>query len=77
MEKQKKKKIIAPVIIVTIMLIYYIGVGIFFAYMIGVPRPAKILALIIPALLCGVSISVLVQRIKEIKKGEDNDLSKY
>ena len=38
---------------------------------------AKITALVVPALLSGVAITVLIQRIKEIKKGEDDDLSKY
>ena len=32
---------------------------------------------VIVALLSGVAITVLIQRIKEIKKGEDDDLSKY
>jgi hypothetical protein len=37
----------------------------------------KEIALVVPALLSGVAITVLIQRIKEIKKGEDDDLSKY
>ena len=54
---------IAPVVIVALISIYYIAIGVIFAY--------------IPALLSGVAITVLIQRIKEIKKGEDDDLSKY
>ena len=57
--------------------IYYIAIGVIFAYMNGVPMLAKIIALVVPALLSGVAITVLIQRIKEIKKGEDDDLSKY
>lgn len=75
--KTKTKKMIAPIIIVTIICIYYIAIGVIFAYMNGVPMLAKIIALIVPALLTGVAITVLIQRIKEIKKGEDDDLSKY
>ena len=56
---------------------YYIAIGVIFAYMNGVPMLAKIIALVVPALLSGVAITVLIQRIKEIKKGEDDDLSKY
>ena len=59
---------IAPVVIVALISIYYIAIGVIFAYMI---------ALVVPALLSGVAITVLIQRIKEIKKGEDDDLSKY
>ena len=75
--KTKTKKMIAPVVIVAIVSIYYIGIGVFFAYMEGVPTLAKIFALVIPALLTGAAVTVLVERIKEIKKGEDDDLSKY
>ena len=75
--KTKTKKMIAPVVIVTMISIYYIAIGVIFAYMNGVPTIAKIIALVVPALLTGVAITVLVQRIKEIKKGEDDDLSKY
>lgn len=68
---------IAPVVIVALISIYYIAIGVIFAYMNGVPMLAKIIALVVPALLSGVAITVLIQRIKEIKKGEEDDLSKY
>lgn len=68
---------IAPVVIVALISIYYIAIGVIFAYMNGVPMLAKIIALVVPALLSGVAITVLIQRIKEIKKCEDDDLSKY
>ena len=68
---------IAPVVIVALISIYYIAIGVIFAYMNGVPMLAKIITLVVPALLSGVAITVLIQRIKEIKKGEDDDLSKY
>ena len=68
---------IAPVVIVALISIYYISICVIFAYMKGVPMLAKIIALVVPALLSGVAITVLIQRIKEIKKGEDDDLSKY
>lgn len=68
---------IAPVVIVALISIYYIAIGVIFAYMNGVPMLAKIIALVVPALLSGVAITVLIQRIKEIKKSEDDDLSKY
>ena len=66
---------IAPVVIVALISIYYIAIGVIFAYMNGVPMLAKIIALVVPALLSGVAITVLIQRIKEIKKGEDDYIS--
>ncbi len=75
--KTKTKKMIAPVIIVTLISIYYIAIGVIFAYMNGVPMLAKIIALVVPGIITGVAVTVLVQRIKEIKKGEEDDLSKY
>ena len=56
---------IAPVVIVALISIYYIAIGVIFAYMNGVPMLAKIIALVVPALLSGVAITVLIQRIKE------------
>ena len=54
---------IAPVVIVALISIYYIAIGVIFAYMNGVPMLAKIIALVVPALLSGVAITVLIQRI--------------
>ena len=68
---------IAPDAIVALISIYYIAIGVTFAHMNGVPMLAQIIALVVPAFLSGVAITVLIQRIKEIKKGEDDDLSKY
>ena len=70
------KKIIAPVII-TIALIIYIS---FFGWAFSatpIPFLNKILGLIIPLGFIGVSIYVLIERIKEIRSGEEDDLSKY
>ena len=40
---------IAPVVIVALISIYYIAIGVIFAYMNGVPMLAKIIALVVPA----------------------------
>lgn len=70
------KKMIAPVIIVTILIIYYAG---FFVCCLFIPVPLglKLLFGLVPLLLIGVSIYVLAERIKEIRSGEEDDLSKY
>lgn len=71
-----EKKMIAPIIITILVIVYYI---IYFAVIISVLPIAflKIIFGIIPALLSGVMIYVCLQRIKEIKGGEEDDLSKY
>ena len=69
------KKMVAPIVITVIVVLYYLlyfGVLLYF-----LPLILKILFGIIPLLLGGVMIYVCVERIKEIKGGEEDDLSKY
>ena len=72
----KTKKIIAPLIITFILAIYFIF------YILAIANIfdslwIKIIGTIIPLTLMGVSIFVLIERIKEIESGEEDDLSKY
>ena len=71
------KKMVAPVIITVVMVLYYVGIGILFLMVPEIPALMKILMVVIPLLLAGVMIGVLVSRIKEIRSGEEDDLSKY
>ena len=70
------KKMIAPIVITILMVAYYIF---YFGVLPSViPLMAvKLLLGIIPVLLSGVMIYVCVQRIHEIRKGEEDDLSQY
>ena len=71
------KKMVAPVIITIILsliLISYI-VGCFFLTII--PLPVRLAGMLIPAALLGVSVYVLAERIREIRSGEEDDLSQY
>ena len=65
------KKMIAPVIITIIIVLYYLGIGVFFLLTPTVP------VVLVSVLLSGVMISVLISRIKEIRSGEEDDLGKY
>ena len=71
-----KKKMIAPIVITVIVIIYYTFL---FAVLFNEMESAflKFLAVVAPALLAATMIGVCVQRIKEIKGGEEDDLSKY
>ena len=67
---------IAPVVITGIVLVYYI---VFFGLLIAFLENIwlKWLLGIIPVLLGAAMIYVCVERIKEIKGGEEDDLSQY
>ena len=71
------KKLVAPIIITIFSLCFMLfSYGLIFAF---IPLSFWIKALIgiLPLSLGGVSIFVLVERIKEIRSGEEDDLSKY
>ncbi|MBE6892058.1 MAG: hypothetical protein E7481_08565 [Ruminococcaceae bacterium] len=71
----KFSKIIAPIIISAIIITYYV---IYFLFLMTlIDGVSKYLLGIIPLVLAVVMIKVCVDRIREIKKGEEDDLSKY
>ena len=72
----KVKKMIAPLIITCLLVIYFLF---FVLGIISIPDPlwVKIIMLLVLLFLIGVSIFVLVERINEIRSGEEDDLSKY
>ena len=73
--KLYKNKMIAPIVISVIIILYYvIYFGILIALLYGV---WKWLLGIIPLALSAVMLKVCIERINEIKKGEEDDLSKY
>jgi hypothetical protein len=70
-----KKKMVAPILITILIVLYYVVYfGFIINYLEGIFR---ILLGIIPLALSVVMIYVCVQRIKEIKGGEEDDLSQY
>ena len=73
--KLYKNKMIAPIVISVIIILYYVVYfGILIALLVGV---LKWLLGIIPLALSAVMLKVCIERINEIKKGEEDDLSKY
>ncbi len=70
-----KKKIMAPIIITVILLLYYIT---YFGFLISLLNGVwKYVLGIIPLVFSGIMIYVCIERINEIKKGEEDDISKY
>ena len=72
-----KKGYTAPVIVAAALLLYYVGMAVLFVSIPEITWWIKLLLCIIPASFGGVVIHVLVQRIKEIRSGETDDLDKY
>ncbi len=70
-------KMIAPVIVAIVIIIYYIGIAVFFTVIPGIPVGFKILMIVVPLILSAVMLGVLISRIKEIQGGEEDDLSQY
>ena len=69
------KKMIAPIIITILIVSYYIF---YFTILLTLPVGIwKYFFGIIPVVLAVVMICVCMQRIKEIKEGEEDDLGKY
>lgn len=70
-----EKKMVAPIIITVIMVLYYIA---YFCFLISLLEGVWKYALgIIPLVFSGIMIYVCIERINEIKKGEEDDISKY
>ena len=70
-----KKKIIAPIVVSVIMVLYYVVYfGILIALLDGIWKWSLG---IIPLALSVIMLKVCIERINEIKKGEEDDLSKY
>ena len=72
---QHKKKMAAPIIVTVIMVLYY---ALYFGFLITLVSGFWKYALgIFPLVFAAVTIKVCIERIQEIRKGEEDDLSQY
>ncbi len=71
-----QKKMVAPIVITVLLSAYMLT---YFLFLLFMPMPvwAKVLVGLIPLVLLCASVYVLFQRIKEIRSGEEDDLSQY
>ena len=70
-----RNKMTAPIVVTVIMLLYYV---IYFGFLITLLDGIWKYALgIIPIIFSAVMVTVCIERINEIKKGEEDDISKY
>ncbi len=73
--KSHKKKMIAPIVVTVIFLIYFV---VYFAILLNLLDGIwKLLLGVIPLFFAAVMVKVCIERIAEIKKGEEDDISKY
>ena len=78
MEKRTHaKKMTAPIVIAAVLVAYYVGFAIACVTIAAFPPLAKLLFGVVPLALAGVCIWMLMERIKEIRSGEEDDLSQY
>lgn len=70
-----KKKMTAPIVVTIIVVLYYVAYfGILITLLEGM---WKYLLVIIPIIFSVVMVKVCVERVNEIRKGEEDDISKY
>ena len=77
LKKENQKRYAVPIIITLILLLYFI---VYFGVLIAIlPKDWKYVLFIFPVALAviGLLIYVCIDRIKEIRSGEEDDLGKY
>ena len=73
----KKNPYIAPIVVAVLVVLYFIFYGYMATVIDGMPFVARIVFMAIPVVMIIVMIYTLIERIKEIRKGENDDLGKY
>lgn len=77
MEKKHREKMIAPTVVAIIVAAYFLGYVALFLWEPNFSLLAKIIGAIVGLALAGVCVFVWTERIKEIRSGEEDDLSQY
>ena len=73
--KTDKRKFIAPIVVTILMVAYYV---VYFGFLIALlPGVWKYVLGLLPLALSVLMVKVCIERIQEIKKGEEDDLSQY
>ena len=74
-KKTNNKKFIAPIVVTVFMVTYYV---VYFGFLLALlPGIWKYVLGLLPLALSAVMVKVCIERIQEIKKGEEDDLSQY
>ncbi|MBR2484458.1 MAG: hypothetical protein IKB53_06920 [Oscillospiraceae bacterium] len=73
----KKKGLVGAVVSALCVILYYGVAAVMFVRVPDIDPLAKMLLILVPIGICGVVILVLVQRLRELKSDECDDLDKY
>ena len=75
MMNSHRKKMLPPIVVSVIIILYYV---VYFGILITLLEGIwKYVLGIIPLIFSAVTLKVCIERIKEIKEGEEDDISKY
>ena len=75
MMNSHRKKMLTPIVVSVIIILYYV---VYFGILITLLEGIwKYVLGIIPLIFSAVMLKVCIERIKEIKEGEEDDISKY
>lgn len=72
-----RRKIITSVLIGAVVILYFVLYGSFAFFLPDVPLAIKIFLGVVGLGMAGGMIKVIIDRIREIRKGEEDDLSNY
>ena len=73
--KKNRKKMLPPIVVSVIIILYYV---VYFGILITLLEGIwKYVLGIIPLIFSAVMLKVCIERIKEIKEGEEDDISEY
>ncbi len=71
------KAYIAPIIITVLLVLYLVGFALIIVPITGIPVLVKLLFVAVPLAVAGCAIAVLIQRMEELKGGEEDAARKY
>lgn len=71
------KKLIGPIIITILFCVYFLGIAYFLVNDTSLSIFTRWVIILVPLAFAGLNIFVLIERIQEIKSGEEDDLSQY
>ena len=70
-----RKKLLAPIIVTVIMVLYYV---VYFGFLMTLLEGLwRYVFALVPLAFSVITVKVCIERIHEIRKGEEDDLSKY
>ena len=77
MKQEHRKKMVAPIVVTIVILLYYAAMGCVIFLLPNTPLWLKAVLILVPLIASCLILHVMLQRIREIKSGEEDDLNQY